>query len=68
MIPAVVEVVEYQGRELAVEVRTGEGGVHLHVRVGRRGRDRPAAGRRPVGGRAIDPATPVLIYASANDG
>jgi putative spermidine/putrescine transport system ATP-binding protein len=31
-IPAVVEVVEYQGRELAVEART-KGGLRLHVRT-----------------------------------
>jgi putative spermidine/putrescine transport system ATP-binding protein len=40
-VPAVVEVVEYQGREVAVEART-EGGVPLNLRSA----DRPAVGER----------------------
>ncbi len=39
--PAVVEVVEYQGREVAVEART-EDGLRLHLRAA----DRPAVGDR----------------------
>ncbi|RSM58329.1 spermidine/putrescine ABC transporter ATP-binding protein [Actinoplanes sp. ATCC 53533] len=40
-VPATVEVVEYQGREVAVEART-EGGVALNLRTA----DRPAVGDR----------------------
>jgi putative spermidine/putrescine transport system ATP-binding protein len=40
-VPAVVEVVEYQGREVAVEART-DGGVPLNLRAA----DRPAVGDR----------------------
>jgi len=40
-VPAIVEVVEYQGREVAVEART-EGGISLNLRSS----DRPAIGDR----------------------
>jgi putative spermidine/putrescine transport system ATP-binding protein len=56
-IPAVVDVVEYQGREVAVEVRTGEG-VALHARS-EVGVHRPAPGDEV--GVGIDPSA-LLIY------
>jgi putative spermidine/putrescine transport system ATP-binding protein len=40
-LPATVEVVEYQGREVAVEARTA-GGIALHLRTV----ERPAVGER----------------------
>jgi putative spermidine/putrescine transport system ATP-binding protein len=55
-VPATVEVVEYQGRELAVEART-ESGVALHLR---------AAERPSVGDKITVTAAParVLVFAA----
>jgi putative spermidine/putrescine transport system ATP-binding protein len=52
--PATVEVVEYQGREVAVEARTGEG-VELHLRTA----ERPAVGDKLELG--VDPAR-LLVF------
>jgi putative spermidine/putrescine transport system ATP-binding protein len=58
-IPAVVEVVEYQGREVAVEAVT-EQGVRLHLR----GAERPAPGDAVHV--AVDPGT-LLVYPGGGD-
>jgi putative spermidine/putrescine transport system ATP-binding protein len=58
--PAVVEVVEYQGREVAVEVVT-ETGQRLHLRTA----DRPAPGDRVRV--AVDPAALLVFPAGAED-
>ena len=59
-IPAIVEVVEYQGRELAVEARTPEG-QRLHVRTA----DRVRPGDEVT--LSVDPAR-VLVFARGADG
>ncbi|MFC6016715.1 ABC transporter ATP-binding protein [Plantactinospora solaniradicis] len=55
-VPAVVEVVEYQGREVAVEARTAEG-VQFNLRT----QSRPALGERI--GIAVDPVR-LLVFAT----
>jgi putative spermidine/putrescine transport system ATP-binding protein len=58
--PATVEVVEYQGREVAVEVVT-EAGQRLHVRTA----DRPAPGDKVA--LAVDPAALLVFPAGGED-
>jgi putative spermidine/putrescine transport system ATP-binding protein len=53
-VPATVEVVEYQGREFAVEARTGDG-TRLHLRAA----ERPSAGDKITV--AADPSR-ILVY------
>jgi putative spermidine/putrescine transport system ATP-binding protein len=57
-VPATVEVVEYQGREFAVEARTGEG-MPLHLRA----TDRPSPGDKISV--TADPAR-VLVFPAEN--
>ena len=59
-IPATVEVVEYQGREVAVEARTDEG-VALHLRSD----TRPAPGDKVLLG--VDPARLLVFPADIGD-
>ncbi|WP_249713995.1 ABC transporter ATP-binding protein [Rhizomonospora bruguierae] len=58
-VPATVEVVEYQGREAAVEVVTAQG-VRLHARAGQR----PAVGEPVTVG--VDPAD-LLVFPADED-
>ncbi|WP_422769113.1 ABC transporter ATP-binding protein [Plantactinospora sp. WMMC1484] len=60
-VPATVEVVEYQGREVAVEARTAEG-VQVHLRTDRR----PALGDRI--GLAVDPGRLLVFPMTGPDG